>query len=30
VEAIRSIRESGGLTLDDFYGDLEQLVRSGE
>lgn len=30
VEELRRVRESGGLKLEDFYGDLERLVRSGE
>jgi hypothetical protein len=30
VEEVRRLRESGGLALSDFYGELEQLVRSRE
>jgi hypothetical protein len=27
AEAIRQLRETGGLTLSEFYADLEQLIR---
>jgi hypothetical protein len=30
LQEIRRIRETGGLALDDFYGELEQLVRPRE
>lgn len=30
AEEVRKLRESGGLTLGEFYGELEWLVRSPE
>lgn len=30
VEELNRVRETGGFKFDDFYGDLERLVRSSE